>query len=89
MSSSSGDAKSPVTSVTNLLAGLLLVGGASGLLRELFGWIQFLGFLRYLIPDGWEVFGYVLMMVAGLAVGVAGDHFAKQQKERAGEKEEG
>ncbi|GAA3030191.1 hypothetical protein GCM10020229_47010 [Kitasatospora albolonga] len=81
MSSSSGTSKNPpLTSVANLLAFVLLVGGASGLLHELFGWIHFLGFTRFLVPSGWEVFGYVVMMAVGLAVGGAGERYAKRHK---------
>ncbi|MER6196143.1 hypothetical protein ABT234_02015 [Streptomyces sp. NPDC001586] len=65
--------KSPLAAVTGLLAFVLVVGGASGLLHEWLGWIHFMGFVRFLVPDGYEIYGYVVMLVLGLAVGAAGD----------------
>jgi hypothetical protein len=70
--------KSPLAAVTGLLCFVLVVGGISGLLHELFGWIRFMGFLRVLVPDGYEVFGYVIMIALGLAVGVAGDALTRR-----------
>lgn len=65
--------KSPLATLSGVLSFVLVVGGASGLLHEWFGWIQFMGFVRFLVPDGYEIYGYVVMIVLGLAVGVAGD----------------
>ncbi|WP_404961585.1 hypothetical protein [Streptomyces sp. 147326] len=65
--------KSPLAAVTGLLSFVLVVGGASGLLHEWLGWIHFMGFVRFLAPDGYEIYSYVVMVVLGLAVGAAGD----------------
>jgi hypothetical protein len=65
--------KSPLATLSGLLCFVLVVGGVSGLLHEWLGWIRFMGFLRFLIPDGYEIYGYVVMTALGLAVGVAGD----------------
>ncbi|MFJ6755203.1 MULTISPECIES: hypothetical protein [unclassified Streptomyces] len=70
--------KSPPAAVTGLLSFVLVVGGASGLLHEWLGWIHFLGFVRFLAPDGYEVYSYVVMVVLGLAVGAAGDALTRR-----------
>lgn len=70
---SRGTPKSPLATVSGLVCFVLVVGGLSGLAHELFGWIRFMGFVRFLVPDGYEVAGYIVMVVLGIAVGVAGD----------------
>lgn len=65
--------KSPLAALSGLLCFVLVVGGVSGLLHEWFGWIRFMGFVRFLVPDGYEIYGYIVMIAFGLAVGVAGD----------------
>lgn len=65
--------KSPLAAVSGLLCFVLVVGGASGLLHEWLGWIHFMGFVRFLAPDGFEIYSYVVMVALGLAVGAAGD----------------
>ncbi|MFC9296891.1 hypothetical protein ACFTWH_31280 [Streptomyces sp. NPDC057011] len=76
---SSSRPKSPVAAVSGLLCFVLVVGGASGLLHEWFGWIRFMGFVRFLAPEGYEVFSYAVMVVLGLAVGVAGDALSRRR----------
>ncbi|MFI8452028.1 hypothetical protein [Streptomyces erythrochromogenes] len=73
-------AKSPVAAVSGLLCFVLVVGGASGLLHEWLGWIHFMGFVRFLVPDGHEIYGYVVMVALGLAVGAAGDSLARRAR---------
>ncbi|NEW71352.1 hypothetical protein [Streptomyces rhizosphaericus] len=63
---------SPLAAVSHLLSFTLVVGGGSGLLHEWWGWLHFMGFVRFLVPDGYEVYSYVVMVVLGLAVGAAG-----------------
>ncbi|MGJ6963109.1 hypothetical protein ACSDR0_14475 [Streptosporangium sp. G11] len=70
--------KSPLTALSGLLCFVLVVGGASGLLHEWFGWIHFMGFVRLLAPDGYETYSYVIMIVLGLVVGAAGDAVARR-----------
>lgn len=65
--------KSPLTALTGLLSFVLVVGGASGLLHEWLDWIHFMGFVRFAVPEGYEVYGYTVMVALGVAVGVAGD----------------
>ncbi|MFJ4777767.1 hypothetical protein [Streptomyces sp. NPDC088762] len=72
--------KSPVAAVSGLLCFVLVVGGASGLLHEWFGWIRFMGFVRFLAPEGYETYSYVVMVVLGLAVGVAGDAISRHRR---------
>ncbi|MFD4241624.1 hypothetical protein ACFWP3_08525 [Streptomyces sp. NPDC058525] len=72
--------KSPVTAVTGLISFVLVVGGASGLLHEWLGWIHFMGFVRFLVPEGYEVYGYVVMVALGIAVGAAGDALAGRRR---------
>ncbi|GAA3411105.1 hypothetical protein [Streptosporangium vulgare] len=69
----SGTPKSPLAALASLVCFVLVVGGASGLLHEWFGWIHFMGFVRFLVPGGYEIYSYVIMVVLGLAVGAAGD----------------
>ncbi|THA81509.1 hypothetical protein [Streptomyces sp. A0592] len=76
----STSAKSPLAAVSGLLCFVLLVGGASGLLHEWFGWIHFMGFVRFLVPDGYEVYGYVVMVALGAVVGAAGDSLARRAR---------
>lgn len=65
--------KSPLAALSGLICFVLVLGGASGLLHEWFGWIHFMGFVRFLVPGGYEIYSYVVMVVLGLAVGAAGD----------------
>ncbi|OJF15319.1 hypothetical protein [Couchioplanes caeruleus] len=65
--------KSPLAALTGLLCFVLVVGGTSGLLHEWLGWVRFMGFVRFLVPDGYEIYSYVVMIVLGIAVGMAGD----------------
>lgn len=65
--------KSPLAALAGLLCFVLVVGGGSGLLHEWLGWIRFMGFVRFLVPDGYEIFSYVVMIALGIAVGVAAD----------------
>ena len=72
--------KSPLTALTGFLSFVLIVGGGSGLLHEWFGWIQFLGFVRFLVPDGYEIYGYIVMIALGLAIGTAGDVLSRRDR---------
>lgn len=74
--------KTPSSAVSSLLC-FVLVGGGSGLLHEWFDWIHFMGFVRFLAPDGYEVHGYVVMVVLGLVIGAAGDTVARRGHGRA------
>ncbi|MER6828579.1 hypothetical protein ABT352_21550 [Streptosporangium sp. NPDC000563] len=65
--------KPPLAALSGLICFVLVVGGASGLLHEWFGWIHLMGFVRFLAPGGYEIYSYVIMIVLGLAVGAAGD----------------
>ncbi|OEJ30763.1 hypothetical protein [Streptomyces subrutilus] len=65
--------KSPVTAVSGLISFVLVVGGASGLLHEWLDWIHFMGFVRFLVPEGYEIYGYGVMVALGIAVGAAGE----------------
>ncbi|MFJ7589067.1 hypothetical protein ACIQZO_17140 [Streptomyces sp. NPDC097617] len=70
--------KSPVAALTGLLSFVLIVGGASGLLHEWLGWIHFMGFVRFLAPDGYEIYSYVVMIALGLGVAAAGDALTRR-----------
>ncbi len=74
----SSNPQSPVATLTGLLCLVLVVGGASGLLHEWLGWIHFMGFVRFLAPDGYEIYSYVVMIALGLAVGAAGDALTRR-----------
>ncbi|MGF1428527.1 hypothetical protein [Kitasatospora sp. LaBMicrA B282] len=51
---------------------VLIVGGVSGLLREWFGWFRLFGFLQYLVPSGYEVYGYGVLVALGVLIGLWG-----------------
>ncbi|MEV6597669.1 hypothetical protein AB0M36_12470 [Actinoplanes sp. NPDC051346] len=65
--------RSPIKALSGWLCFILVVGGVSGLLHLWLGWIHFMGFVRFLAPDGYEIYSYVVMIVLGLAIGIAGD----------------
>ncbi|CAM5454111.1 hypothetical protein [Streptomyces avidinii] len=73
----SSNQKPPVATLAGVLSFVLVVGGASGLLHEWLGWIHFMGFVRFLAPDGYEVYSYVVMTALGLVVAVAGDALSR------------
>ena len=77
----STNSKSFLASLSGLLCFVLVAGGGSGLLREWFGWIHFMGFLRFLVPEGYEIYSYALMMAFGVAIGVAGKALAGRRGE--------
>ncbi|MFJ6054551.1 MULTISPECIES: hypothetical protein [unclassified Streptomyces] len=70
--------KSPLTTVTDVLCFVLVVGGASGLLHEWLGWIHFMGFVRFLAPDGYEIYSYLVMIALGVAVSAAGETLSRR-----------
>ncbi|MDP9842780.1 hypothetical protein [Streptosporangium lutulentum] len=74
--------KSPLAALSGLLCFVLVVGGGSGLLHEWLGWIHFMGFVRFLAPDGYEIYSYVVMIVLGFAIGAAGDAFTRRSRKR-------
>ncbi|WP_234378997.1 hypothetical protein [Streptomyces sp. IGB124] len=59
---------------------VLVLGGGSGLLHEWLGWMHFMGFVRFLVPDGYEIYGYVVMVALGVAVGAAGDSLTRRAR---------
>lgn len=72
--------KSPLTALSGFLSFVLVVGGVSGLLHEWFDWIHFMGFVRFLAPDGYEVYSYVVMAVLGLVIGAAGEALPRRDR---------
>ncbi|WP_030915842.1 hypothetical protein [Streptosporangium amethystogenes] len=70
--------KSPLAPLSGLLCFILVAGGGSGLLHEWFGWIHFMGFLRFLAPEGYEIYSYALMIVLGIVVGAAGNALTRR-----------
>jgi len=74
--------KHPIAAVSGLLCFVLTVGGMSGLLHQWLGWIQFPGFPRFLVPHSYEIYSYVVMIVLGLAIGVAGDAVTRRKAGR-------
>ncbi|MFD5320728.1 hypothetical protein [Streptomyces sp. NPDC127098] len=65
--------RSPLAVGSGLLCFVLVVGGASGLLNEWLGWFRVFGFLRFLAPEGYEVYSYVVMIAVGAVIGAAGE----------------
>ncbi|MET4927543.1 hypothetical protein P3L51_35175 [Streptomyces sp. PSRA5] len=58
--------------ILGFISFVLVTAGVTGLLNE---WADrlpaFFGFFRFLIPDGYEVLGYVVIALFGLAAGYA------------------
>lgn len=73
--------KNPVNGLLGVVSFVLIVGGISGLLRTWFDWIQIFGFLRFVIPDGYEVFGYAALIVVGVAVGAVGGAVVRTRRQ--------
>ncbi|MBW8090700.1 hypothetical protein IGW14_22420 [Streptomyces hygroscopicus subsp. hygroscopicus] len=71
---------SPLAALSHVVSFALVVGGGSGLLHEWWGWLHFMGFVRFLVPDGYEVYGYVVMVVVGAAVGAAGGALGERSR---------
>lgn len=70
---SAGSPKSSLAATTQLICFVLVVGGLSGLAHELFGWICFMGFVRFVVPEGYEIAGYTVMVALGVIIGAAGE----------------
>ncbi|MBB1256984.1 hypothetical protein [Streptomyces alkaliterrae] len=74
----SNSSRPPLATVTGFVCFVLVVGGISGLLREWFGWIHLMGFVRYFTVDGYEVASYVGIALVGALIGLAGDRIARR-----------
>ncbi|MFF8606062.1 hypothetical protein ACF06X_09005 [Streptomyces sp. NPDC015346] len=65
-----------------ILGALVLIGGVSGVLRELTGWFPFMGFTRFLTENVWfldgrELFANIVIAVLGLVVLILSDRVKK------------
>ncbi|MFE4826689.1 hypothetical protein [Streptomyces sp. NPDC056672] len=53
--------------------------GVSGLLHQWIDWFPtFFGFFRFLVPDGYEIHGCLVLTVLGVGVAVASDAVGKK-----------
>ncbi|RFU86875.1 hypothetical protein DY218_09495 [Streptomyces triticagri] len=58
--------------ILGFLSFLLLFGGLQGIVHEAFDvWIPFMGFLRFLYADGYEIFISLTLLVLGAALAAA------------------
>lgn len=73
--------------ILGLAAFVLIAGGISGLLGLWLPVPPFFGFLRFAIPGGYEVYGYLACTVLGGALGVAADALSRSEKAREAGKE--
>lgn len=49
---------------------VLVASGVTGLLHQWIDWMPtFFGFSRFVVPDGYEMPGYAVMTLLGIAVG--------------------
>lgn len=48
---------------------VLIIGGLAGLVHEWIGGFRLFGFLRYVTPEGYEVYANVVFVVLGVAAG--------------------
>ncbi len=69
----------PLKGLLGFVSFVLVAGGISGLLHEWLGWFRLFGFLRYLAPDGYEVYSYVVMIALGIAVGAASEALGRER----------
>ncbi|MBT2443719.1 hypothetical protein J7E93_27205 [Streptomyces sp. ISL-36] len=61
-----------------ILGVVVLIGGVSGVLRELTGWFPFMGFTRFLTENVWfldgkELFANIVIAVLGFVVLIVAD----------------
>ncbi|MER7844970.1 hypothetical protein ABTZ03_13625 [Kitasatospora sp. NPDC096077] len=49
---------------------VLILGGGSGLLADRLGGFRLFGFVRFLVPDGHETVGYVVLLVLGVLLSI-------------------
>ncbi len=61
-----------------LLGIVLVVAGTSGLLHEWEERFSYMGFVRLLVPDAYEIHSYVVMIVLGVALGIAGNMITRR-----------
>ncbi|MFI9203608.1 hypothetical protein [Streptomyces sp. NPDC053048] len=85
-SSENGSSENGLKGLKSLLgfvSFMLIAGGISCLLHEWLGWFRLFGFLRFLAPDGYEVYSYVVMVVLGIAVGAASESLTRGERRRS------
>ncbi|MGP3949787.1 hypothetical protein [Streptomyces sp. 7N604] len=59
-------------SILGFLSFMFIAGGVTGLVHQWIDWgPAFFGFFRFVIPDGYEVYGYIVLTVLGIAVAAA------------------
>ncbi|MEV7599811.1 hypothetical protein AB0O91_20750 [Kitasatospora sp. NPDC089797] len=49
---------------------VLILGGGSGLLASHLGGFRLFGFVRFLVPEGHETVGYVVLLVLGALLAI-------------------
>ncbi|MGH3312394.1 MAG: hypothetical protein ACRDP3_17710 [Streptomyces sp.] len=66
--------------ILGFISFMFISAGVTGLLRQWFDWVPpFFGFVRYVIPDGAEVYGCLVLTVLGIAVGAAANAVRKSE----------
>jgi hypothetical protein len=70
--------KSSLAALMGLLGIVLVVAGTSGLLHEWEERFSYMGFVRLLVPDAYEIHSYVVMIVLGVALGIAGNMITRR-----------
>ncbi len=70
--------KSSLAALMSLLCIVLLVAGTSGLLHEWEERFSYMGFVRLLVPDAYKIHGSVIMIVLGVALGIAGNMITRR-----------
>ncbi|WP_171168088.1 hypothetical protein [Streptomyces sp. I05A-00742] len=65
-------------SVLGFVSFVLTVGGLAGLLHDWVGGFRLFGFLRYLAPDGYEVYANIVFVVLGIALGLLGQSLGRR-----------
>ncbi|WP_329386629.1 hypothetical protein [Streptomyces sp. NBC_01716] len=64
--------------ILGFISFVLVASGVTGLLHQWVDWMPTIfGFSRFIVPDGHEVLGYVVMTLLGGAVGFLSDAVKK------------
>jgi hypothetical protein len=63
---------SGMKAILGFISFMLIACGVTGLLHQWIDWApRFFGFFRFIIPDGYELYGYIVLTVLGIVMAVA------------------
>jgi hypothetical protein len=63
---------SGMKAILGFISFMFIACGVTGLLRQWIDWVPpFFGFFRFIIPDGYEVYSYIVLTMLGIAMAAA------------------